>query len=365
MTTQWFPDDLGRSEDASVQGVKLAAIDLLPRQDLTADPRIVAQKCVRALSDDLKRGRWAIEACERRRHGAQATHPEAGLLFEVELLDALVHTRLPDRRALFLAAYKVCRWSKAEHVQSLGANGPWIALVLEQEAAMRAAYETLPPAVKLLRLLEDSDDRIPERTLAQWPRMRDIFLTYPQYLSLTIDSARYKAWNAAHRELQERPASAPHIAIASSTPSMPPMPQRTSPVTPSVDVAQQRPRQAQRPAWVSWMIKRRDALIVCTAAFCVMVYLVSRIAAPAEHSVRPALVAPSPSLVLTLPEHSRTDAENCGYIDLVVHQPTWKLPEAAEQQHRFAELITGCMKENHWHARTSPDAVLERLGVHS
>jgi hypothetical protein len=364
MTTQWFPDDLGLSEDASVQSVKLAAIEPLPRQDLTADPRIVAQKFVRALGDDLKRGRWATEACERRWHGAQATHPEAGLLFEIELLDALVHTRLPDRRILFLAAYKLCRWSKAEHVQSLGTNGPWIALVLAQEAAMRAAYETLPPAVKLLRLLEDSDDRIPERTLAQWPRMREIFLAYPQYLSLTIDSTRFKAWNAAYRELQERPASASQTAIASRS-SPPPMPQHASPVTPSVDVAQQRPPRAQHPAWASWMIKRRDALIVCTAAFCVMVYLVSRIAAPAERSARPGLVAPSPSLILTLPEHSRTDAENCGYIDLVVHQPTWKLPQAAEQQRRFAELITGCMKANHWHARTAPDAVLERLGVHT
>jgi len=345
-----------------MQGIKLAAVELPPRQDLTADPRIVAQKGVRALSDDVTRGRWASEACERRWHSAQATHPEAGLLFEIELLDGLVYTRLPHRRALFLAAYKVCRWSNAEHVQSLGTHGPWIALVLEQEAAMRAAYETLPPAVKLLRLLEDSDDRIPERTLAQWPRMRDIFLAYPQYLSLTIDSTRFKAWNAAYGALQERPTSAPHIA---STPSMPPLPQRAPPLAPSVDVAQQRPPRAHRPVWVSWMIKRRDALIMCTAAFCVMVYLVSRIAAPAERSVRPGLVAPSPSLVLTLPEHSRTDAENCGYIDLVVHQPTWKLPEAAEQQRRFAELITGCMKENHWHARTSPDAVLEHLGVHS
>lgn len=363
MTTQWFPDDLGLPEDASKQGIKLVPIEPPPRQDLAADPRAVAQKCIRALIDDLNRGRWASEACERQWHRAQATHPEAGPLFEIDLLDALIHTRLSHRRALFLAAYKLFRWANAEHVQSLGANGPWIALVLEQEAAMRAAYETLPPAVKLLRLLEDSDDRIPERTLAQWPRMRDIFLIYPQYLSLTIDSARFKAWNTAYRELQARPASTPHTPRAST--SMPPMPQQAPPPTPSQNVARQRAPRSQQPAWASWMIKRRDALVVCTAAFCVMVYLVARIAAPAERSVRPADVAPSPSLVLTLPEHSRTSVENCGYIDLVVHQPTWKLPQTAEQQRRFAELITGCMKVNHWHVRTSPDTALERLGVHA
>jgi hypothetical protein len=113
------------------------------------------------------------------------------------------------------------------------------------------------------------------------------------------------------------------------------------------------------------MNKHRDALVMCTAAFCVMVYLVARITAPAERSMRPADVAPSPSLVVTLPEHTKTSVENCSYIDLVVHQPTWKLPQAAEQQRRFAEVITDCMKVNYWHVRTSPDAALERLGVHT
>jgi hypothetical protein len=363
MTTQWFPDDFGLPEDASKQNIRLAPVEPPPLQDLAADPRAVAQKCLRTLIDDLNRGRWASEVCERQWHRAQAIHPEAGPLFEIDLLDALIHTRVSHRRALFLAAYKLFGWAKAEHVQSLGANGPWIALVREQEAAMRTAYETLPPAVKLLRLLEDSDDRIPERTLVQWPRMRVIILTYPQFLSLTIDAARFKTWDAAYRESQARSTSTPLPPPAPI--SMPPIPQRAAPMEPSPPASRQRVLQAQRPAWANWLIKHRNALVMCTATFCVMVYLVMRIAAPAEQSVRPADIAPSPSLVLTLPEHSQTSVENCGYIDLVIHQPTWKLPQTAEQQRRFAELITDCMKVNHWHVRTSPDAALEQLGVHT
>lgn len=363
MTTQWFLDDLGLSEDSSETNARPAAAWPRPPQDLAADPDSVAQKCLHALKDDLNRGQWASEACERQWHRAQAIHPEAGSLFEAGLLDALIHTRLPHRRALFLAAYKLCRWSDAEHIQSLGTNGPWIALVLAQEAAMRAAYATLPPAVKLLRLLEGDDDRIPERTLAQWPRMREIFLTYAQYLSLTIDSARFKAWDGAYRELQARPvATSP---VPPSPPPIPAMSSSASPAIPSANIVRPRPAQVQRPSWVSWMIKRRGALIMFTVGLCVGAYLVARITAPTERSVQPSYVAPSPSLILTLPAQTKTSVENCDYIDLVVHQPTWKLPEAAEQRQRFAEVITGCMKVNHWHTRSSPDATLERLGVHA
>ncbi|HEX7814522.1 hypothetical protein [Dyella sp.] len=392
MTTKWFLDDLGVSEGATEQDIRNAYRERLAQLGSTASSATISlleetfrqalawRACgdsstqetalnVQKTADHFYRQLLECMACgqsvedlfPRQRTRARSTGPEVALALEGRLLDRLIRAQGISRPLLFDAACRHWHWHDPEHARQLGASGAWIGHVLAQEQAWQAAQETLPPAVKLLPLLETCrGTAVPAATLPQWPRMRQIILAYPQYLSLRIEPSCFQAWDKAYRDHVE----AAHAMASVSAPAVPPSTIPAVPVIPAT--ALRTPTtQAVRAPWLAWITRQRDVLVVGTAALCVMLYLVSRMAAPADRSVRPGYAAPSASLVLILPEQSSTTRENCDYINLVVHQPSWEPPADADQRRRYANAIDGCMKVNHWHAHATPDSALERLGVHA
>ncbi len=185
-----------------------------------------ASRAMALLVERLSAGQPAKIALHEQLQSLKQGHVQSPAMFELMIIDGLSSSRLPQRLALFQAAYEPFQWSDESRLAQLGPRGQWIITALAEFNAWKEIsravggdlLERISEGAPLQRSELTAAD-IPAPVALRWPDARRLLDDYPRYLALRCDAGLADAWKQAFdalpgrdRALAEAFASAPSPA---------------------------------------------------------------------------------------------------------------------------------------------------------